>query len=120
MNLVDGEIYYSIAPSLESENYEDYKPRTPWPGKLRIGTGSGGKVLHLHRFSEETGEIGDDSNAMAWVGSLDYPRLLFATLEEARAAYLVAALEHIGSCADDLSDYAATVAGYLSKKGEGP
>lgn len=87
LELVEGRIYWSVAASIESLSYEVLgkgKPQHPWQGKLRIS----GQSLRLHRFNRDTGQIDDDSNATAFVGSIDRPESIFAMYDEAYEAYV--------------------------------
>lgn len=115
LDLVEGGIYYSTKRSIESEQYGDHAPCPPWVGKLHIHQNPGGKVLYLYRFDEETGRIDDDSNATAMCGYPEHPVGLYTTLEEANAAYLAAAFEHVKWQSDGVIRYIEEVQNFLGK-----
>jgi len=95
MNLINGQMYWSISPSVESENHGETRPVIPWQGRLVIENRNGGKVLVLYRFSKETGEIRQNSNAYAICGDPDRPQQIFETEEQANTAYILESINYI-------------------------
>ncbi len=95
-NLTEGEIYWSILHSVETENYliRPAEPSTPWQGKFSISQRSGGVCKYLHRFNNKTGEVDTDSNSTAIVS--DRENNVFVTEAEAWQAYVIEMLGYIG------------------------
>lgn len=108
--IADNAHYWCIAPSIESQDHGDTLAVKPWLGKLRVVQNPGGTALYLHRFNQQTGQIDEDSNAMAIVHAagravaLDKRRVF---IEESAAwqAYAEDLLRQTQLQLGDLADY---------------
>lgn len=90
--LSQGDLYWSIQPSIEQLNYAmpgETPPSYPWIGKIDLR----GKVPVLRRFNDETGEMDEDSNAGAYI--TDPNDQLFPTFNRAKKRYIHRLLEDV-------------------------
>lgn len=80
--IIDGEVYWTCAPSIESGLFYNANPRPPYQAKAEWHERD---VLYLHRFNTESGEIDCDANATAIVNpEYVYPDYRTAVLEHLR------------------------------------
>jgi hypothetical protein len=103
-DLKDGEFYWSVAHSMETMNYNDggtpLAPRRPWRGKLRIEQRAGGVAFLLCTVRSDTGEIDEDSNAIACVSSGD----LYPDEEAAGHRFIEDSRRYVNSLTDKISE----------------
>jgi len=92
-DIVLGNVYWCIRPSLESEGYGDDAPRRPWRGMLT-------KPNYLSMVDENGLNPDDDTNAT----SLVEPENLFLSRDSARAAYVRAMIVHLVGMTRGLED----------------
>lgn len=113
--LVEGEVYWCIRPTIESTQYDDMQPRLPWLGKLRIED-RGGPFYLLSVFNRRTGEIDNDSNATAIIPHPESD--LFRTEADAKVSYLLESINYNQSLAYQLQDNLARLAGVMAEIGD--
>ncbi len=89
-DIIDGAIYWTTVPSMESEGYGDVAPREPHRVKAFIEKNG---TICVYCFNSETGEIDDDTNAKAFIYPNNVPEKLFELKEQADLHYNIQCAE---------------------------